>query len=608
VVRPRYFTLGVIMPSLFTSDFGVFNDKTLGGGLNTTAGPLQLQDYESSDLQNIDFDKFGSILKRNGYTALNTTAVTGTSYADGLWWYEYNNAGTLTRHAILVSYGKVYQMTNVLNGTWNDITGSVTVTASYHCDFENFLNNVYVTNGYDKPFYWTGSGNISNLPALQANSYTFDVTAITTAPAVADTYTNNGVTFTVTEVSLSVATSIGTAITYGGKIVATGVSAPEVSGSLVRATGSGDNPIAFSAAYANADIEKAKYVRLYNNYLFLGNVTVGSTYYPNRIYWSAIKNTSTWPATNWIEVAKDDGQEITGLKVLQDRLVVYKTRSIYNIFFTGDSDIPFILPGGGKSNSSVGCIAPWSIVEVENGHVFLAFDGIYGYDGNNSYKMTDKLTTTLMGYATTNFNKVVATINKKKNYVYFAFPSATTNDTVIVWNYFLNAWSLYKGMAPSAMTTFYQSGLTEIPVFADYKGFVYKMDTGTDDYPLNVKTVISAYYWTNWKSFDDLLSKKGVAQVNIFYQLSLGTLTFGYTYDFQNGIQFSSSFPMLVNPPLWGSVYWGAFTWTGTGGAVIRRDLTGRGRVVRFYIANENFGETFRIDGFGAFVQKDTNI
>ena len=57
-------------------------DKTLSGGLNSTAGPFGLKDNESSDLQNIDFDQFGSILKRNGYSNLNSVSTTVRAAAE----------------------------------------------------------------------------------------------------------------------------------------------------------------------------------------------------------------------------------------------------------------------------------------------------------------------------------------------------------------------------------------------------------------------------------------------------------------------------------------------------------------------------------------------
>ena len=64
----------------FTTPAQSLGSKALGGGLNTTAGPLHLEDNESSDLLNIDFDKFGSILKRNGYVAIGLVGGDLVSY------------------------------------------------------------------------------------------------------------------------------------------------------------------------------------------------------------------------------------------------------------------------------------------------------------------------------------------------------------------------------------------------------------------------------------------------------------------------------------------------------------------------------------------------
>jgi hypothetical protein len=320
-----------------------------------------------------------------------------------------------------------------------------------------------------------------------------------------------------------------------------------------------------------------------------------------------LKDTGTWLSTSWIEIAKDDGQEITGMRVLSDRLVVFKGRSVYNVFFTGDADIPFTVS---KSNSAVGCIAPWSIQEVDNGLVFMAPDGLYYYDGNNSYKISVRIQTTLDGFNQTKMDKVISAVYRKKNLVYFAFSSssATTHDTVIVWNYFLNSFSLYKGMAIAAMASVYPDGKEERPYFADYSGFTYRMDAGTNDYPLNAQTAISAYYYTNWKTYDDLISKKGMVQCNIYHQLSNAILTFVYSYDFEIADMFTLAINLSTSTSTYGSAKYGTATYAGNGGAVVRKDITGRGRAVRFGFKNSVLSETFKIDGFGTWLQLETNV
>ena len=504
----------------YTSGSVAGANKVLSGGLNSTSGPLNVKEEESSDLQNIDFNKFGSILKRNGYASAGTALLNKT--ADGLHWFELASGGTSNRLGVCVSGGTMF--VSAMAGVWSGVSNGVSIASSYHCDFENFTNKVFATNGTNTPWYYAGSGSCSTMA------------------------------------------------------VPTGV-------------------------------VKAKYIRQFNNYLFIGNVAIGATDMPSRIYWSGLKDPATWTSDQFIEVSKDDGQSITGLKVLGDRLVVYKERSIYNVYFTGDADIPFILPGGGKSNSTVGCVAPWSIQEVENGHVFLSFDGLYYYDGLNSYKLSDRITSTLTtAIDQTKFAQGVSCVQKSKNKYFLSLPTSGNNNRIIVWDYYNNAFSIYVGLSASAMMTAYIGGIDERPYFGDYGGYLYRMDYGSDDYPSNTQTAIDAYYYTNWKYFEDLCDQKGVANAYLYYQINTGTLTFAYSYDFESGDQYSNTFDMGTGSDVFGTGRYGTATYAGTGGRISRRDLTGRGRVVRFKVSNNNMSQTFRVDGIGSFVHAETNV
>jgi hypothetical protein len=510
----------------FTTASVTSGDKLLNGGLNSTAGPLGLNNNESSKLLNIDFDKFGSILKRNGYSNLNTTATSGSNLqCDGLYWYEFDNVGTATRYLIKVSGGNIYTCTN-LTGNWGVpllTTSTLAFTATNHCDFETFLNTMIGTNGVNVPFCYPGSGSAYALT------------------------------------------------------VPTGLTA-------------------------------AKYVRLYNNYLFLGNVTVSSVVYPSRVYFSDIKSITSWQTYNYIDISKDDGQAITGMRVLGDRLVIYKEKSIYNLYFTGDSDIPFTLPGGGKSNSNVGCIAPFSIAEVENYHVFLAADGFYFYDGMNSTKISDKIRSTLLEYNTGLFTKARATNYRLKNRYMCALPTGTQNDRIVIWDYYNNAWSIYSGMYVSDITNVMSAGTDERIYFSDYSGYDYRLDNGTDDYPLLTATAISCHYYTNWRTFDDLVNQKGVPIVVIYYQINTGDLTFSYSYDFEDADQYSVNFSMDNGISVYDDAVFDDDTYCGSGGYFMRKDLMGRGRVVRFGFTNNALGITFRIDGFGTLPHLETMV
>lgn len=510
----------------YTTTTVPFSDNLLNGGLNSTAGPLGLANNESSDLQNIDFNKFGSILKRNGYTALNSTFINGTATFYGLHWFEYDKAGTLTREAVAIHAATsnncdVLKMDN-LDGTWDDVSGPVTISNNF-VDFTNFLNECYMTAKDTPPFKYTGGG-----------------------------------------ASLQIATP--------------------------------------------SNLQWAKFNEEFNNYLFLANAKVENTHHNSRVYWSTIKNTGSWTATNFIDVAKDDGQEITRIKKLGDRLVIYKTRSIYNLFFTGEPDVPFILPGGGKSNSPVGCVAPFSVQEVDNGHVFLSYDGFYFYDGINSFKISDKVTSTLDAYEDTRFEYAPSMVQKSKNRYWcgFTLNGQTENSRILVWDYFNNAWSVYTGLAPSSMATFYVSGVEERPYFSDYDGYVYRGDNGDDDYPLNTQTAISAYYYTNWRHYQDLVDQKGISNVYLYHQLADTSLTYSYSYDFETGDTYSKTIDLSTSGDAYGTALYGTAVYAGGGGKIARVDLTGRGRLVRYKFTHNSLGEGFQIDGFGSAAYLET--
>jgi len=106
-----------------------------------------------------------------------------------------------------------------------------------------------------------------------------------------------------------------------------------------------------------------------------------------------------------------------------------------------------------------------------------------------------------------------------------------------------------------------------------------------------------------------ILHNKYVLYVIFIIALS-NLLTFAYSYDFQEGDNYSQTFSLSSGlASFWGSSTWGAFNWNSTGGGLVtRRDLTGRGRVARFKFSNSNLSETFQIDGVGSYAHLETNV
>lgn len=510
----------------FTSDSQSVPFTKLSGGLNSTAGPLSLDNSESSSLQNVEFSRFGSVLKRKGYTALNTSALGADIQVTSLHFLELSSG---TNYLITTAGAAIYKMDS-LDGTWDDITGAVTITAANLFKWDTFLDTAIGTNGTNVPIKWTGTGNAAVLGGL-----------------------------------------------------AGGGSAPT--------------------------INYAKFIKVFNGYTFLGNVKSSNTVQASRLHWSAINTIETWVTTDFADIARNDGQDINGLEVLGDKLVIFKDRSIHVGVFTGDADIPFLFY---KTNSNVGAVSGFSIQEINNGLVFLSFDGFYFFDGNTSTKLSDRINTTIQGL---NLNKFqfATSVNyktKKQYMVSFMASGSTENDTMIVWDYHNNAFSVWKGIAFSSGAIVFAQTADERWYFGDYDGFVYRGDSGLNDSPLNVATAVNAYWYSRWIDFGEVSSKKGIPHIYVYYQLTNGVMTCVFSYDFESGDQTTLTFNMQTDGDVYDdpdSIY-GTATYGGGGGQVQRLDCDGRGRVVRFGFKNATLSRTFTLDGLGVLVSLDTSV
>lgn len=352
-------------------------------------------------------------------------------------------------------------------------------------------------------------------------------------------------------------------------------------------------------------ITTAKYTEVFSNYAFLANVTASGTYQGSRVYWSDIDSISSWQASSFRDVNKNDGQVITGLKKLGSSLVIFKRRSIWVANFTGDSDIPFVFQ---PTRSAVGCVSGYSIQEVENGLVFLSDDGLYYFDGNNSFKLTDRVLDTLQTFNQNRFGQCASAYYLTRNrYISsFTLSGNSTHDRNLTWDSHNNAFSVYKGINANCFARVYNSGVEQI-YFGDYSGFVYLMNTGSTDNPAGVATAIDAYYYTKWFDYGDMVSKKAVPQLAIYYQYANATLTFVYSYNQEQADSYSQTFTLAGGSSLYGVAIYDTDMYAGSGGGVSKRHLTGRGELVRFGFKNSTVGETFGIDGFGAFANAETN-
>lgn len=206
------------------------------------------------------------------------------------------------------------------------------------------------------------------------------------------------------------------------------------------------------------------------------------------LYFSDAGNPTSFPVNNFIQINTNDGQNITGLKSINDTLIIFKDDSIWSL--TGDP-----LGAGNittignlqlrRANSSVGCSAFRTIQQVGSALVFVHYSGIYVFQNNSSSPLSDKLSTTFQ----TQMNQAYiqsawAVYDNLTNLYILGFPSSnsTTPDKAIVFNLLAKNQTIWDHIPGSCAITYRFTGLNASIIMGDpNKGNIYTLNQGYAD-------------------------------------------------------------------------------------------------------------------------------
>lgn len=135
------------------------------------------------------------------------------------------------------------------------------------------------------------------------------------------------------------------------------------------------------AVYVDA-FPQAAYSLTYKNYTFTANTSAN----PSRIAWSALKDPTSFPASNFVDVNPDDGFPIVGLAYDGQSIIIFKTNSAWKL--TGDTFDPanptytltqIFTPNDFSINSpkTFQLYGPY-------GYIMLGKKGFYSYNGGGA--------------------------------------------------------------------------------------------------------------------------------------------------------------------------------------------------------------------------------
>lgn len=221
----------------------------------------------------------------------------------------------------------------------------------------------------------------------------------------------------------------------------------------------------------------------------------GDSTSPSRLFYSGvgvqIDDFSTAYSGGWVDVAKNDGDKITGIAFYQNYLIVWKRRSIWKFSFTTTG-----LPQLELITNEMGCISHRTIRVVNNDvwfggikdgrFVIVSLGNVQNYF--NALRTTEKSIKVSAGAMLDSTNLMYAEnacAYYFRNQYILCVPhgSSTTNDRCYVWDSRFNAWvGHWDGIPANAFFSYADAaGNEELYYCSELTGYVVKMFTGTDD-------------------------------------------------------------------------------------------------------------------------------
>lgn len=312
---------------------------------------------------------------------------------------------------------------------------------------------------------------------------------------------------------------------------------------------------------------KGKYLKIWKNRVWVA----GHASYPSRIQWSALQVHTTWTATDIDEnFATPQGDAITGLAVLRDRLIVFKKYNIFSVSYLGGTplfDVKKVVADCGTDashtvknatilspNSSGGFESSEVLIFLSSDRRLMAFDGATVMPISEAISDGNGVSPIAMDTLTTQYlNTAHAFVNHAKHRYSLYVPngSATTP------NYALHYDTYTAGIWPESDQDIEVSALVVnaanqlVPVGIK-DGYVYQLDYGTT----YDGTAIGDYYETDlidmgksailWKGGRFELHSKLVGGTNTLGVQHRndgdGSFTATKTLTFEGGYRLGSTF------------------------------------------------------------------
>ena len=489
--------------------------------------------------------------------------------------------------------GLISNLSSLQHGT--NAVGSATILQNFEPNKEGGYSKL---KGYEKfsDTEVTGSGPVLALKVISSGRM---IVARKNATNYTEYYYGTGTTWT------SMATSAGT---NGGKarhaeynldgddkvVFVDGTNYP----AIYNTSG---NTMTFMTSSDSTDVSGAENVAIFKNTAFYSK--------GNNIFFTAPFSVDDFSVANGAG-SINVGQDITGLVVFRDQLIIFTTSSIKKL--TGNTTSDFQVS---PITDRIGCINGDTIQEVGGDIMYLAPDGIrllsatdrigdFGLDIASDAIAKDA---NIFLNSASNFSSVL--LREKAQYRIFAYVSSEQQSAAkgLIATKFVSqgasgiSWATTKGIKAYVADSRY-SGDQETIAFANEDGYIYEMNTGSDFDGADIEAI----YESPFMPISDPQVRKTFYKMTLYAEPTGSMeLDINLKYDFASGTNTAVIQPQTFNITSTGSAIFlfggsssvfGTSTFGGELDNVYNSNIIGSGKTIAIRIEDNSTNPTFTLD------------
>jgi len=320
---------------------------------------------------------------------------------------------------------------------------------------------------------------------------------------------------------------------------------------------------------------------------------------PSRLYWSALNNTVSWTGTTdagFMDVEPNDNSTIVDLVSSIQELVILKGRRPYRLQgigpVTGYTVADHLVPTVG----SVGAISSQGALFALNDVWYVSELGVHNLTQTQQFGdlkeafVSDKVENyfrldTDVSLALASLNTAAMAYDSQNNFLYLALcaNSGGTNDTLLVYDMLLKAWSVWTSTAYASLWTVRNPTTGAREVWAGgYDGFVYCLNrsSGSTEAISGIASHIT--------DLGEPGVQKSVRYAFFYFSTEdVGHVQITTTFDFGAAGGQAYDADLTADSSVWDQATWDLNLWDAdvrTG--IVRLDLSGLGEVVEFTVRN----------------------